>query len=760
MKICFSGRWSALTYVFVGGPQATSLLRRGIPFLFTYLVLWSLFAAACAVPPKTTSERGGDAQAASSVSSLIPGASSASTLDFLQEVSPTTASQQSGCPPITVADGQGLDLASRYPNQFEIDEFENVAGCQLQFSGNPQIKAIAQRLPTALGGATVPEETSERLPTEPLIVLPYAQIGRYGGVLKGHSPSATEGTEGVHSWRHVNLVRYADDLQTIVPDVAKSWSWNETLSELTFSLRRGHKWSDGAPFTSADILFWYNDLVRHEQIYPELQNRWRLAARPMQVVAHDDHTVTFRLGGSVNGFLSFWATTSIQPFQPRHFLSQFHIDHNPEANNLAVAQGFANWVELIRCYYHDQKERVKCSGTPGLDSHVKAEENDQYRLYLANPYFHQVDTAGQQLPYLNAHLELFGDLSARQVIEQIDSGILDHRMANLPVASPDLIGDLSNGARVQWVSTGNDRQVYYSFNQTVPYTNLRRIFGDLRFRQATSLAINRQAIVESIYAGFASPMQATPGDPLTVAFISEADVEHLVEFDAARANLLLDQMGLAARDGDGYRLDFEGRPFVITLAYPAEAGPRQLHERVGADWRDVGINVEVEEIPLADYQRRANANEHHVAVWRYDNTSLPNLLQMVPNQFTPPFRDAIAKRSGDGWTDWYFACVHLDQPIPTCRAESGRTPPDAVKPIFETVVALRSHLPGSQAWLDAGRRLADNYRANLYHIGIAGDVKQPVVSHARVQNLPQFKLASADYHWNLPFRPAQWYVSE
>ncbi len=63
------------------------------------------------------------------------------------------------------------------------------------------------------------------------------------------------------SIRHVNLVRYSDDLETIVPNIAKSWEWNDDFTQLTFHLREGHKWSDGQPFTSADVKFWYDNLA-------------------------------------------------------------------------------------------------------------------------------------------------------------------------------------------------------------------------------------------------------------------------------------------------------------------------------------------------------------------------------------------------------------------------------------------------------------------------------------------------------------------
>src|SRR5437016_7154246 len=89
-----------------------------------------------------------------------------------------------------------------------------------------------------------------------------------GGVLKIYtrdSPEsmsileeATNSTEIPMMGVMNNLVLYKQDvpqnsMQTIVPDLATSWSWNEDGKELTFTLRRGVKWHDGKSFTAADV---------------------------------------------------------------------------------------------------------------------------------------------------------------------------------------------------------------------------------------------------------------------------------------------------------------------------------------------------------------------------------------------------------------------------------------------------------------------------------------------------------------------------
>jgi len=250
-----------------------------------------------------------------------------------------------GCPALTMAASQGIKSA--YPQQFELAEFEKVANCKLSFRENPAIAALNSRI----AGNTALPPLAQRLPAEPLVVTPYEEIGRYGGTFNGQSNAPEAGTSDLMSVRHVNLVRYADDLTTIVPNVARSWEWNKDFTELTFKLRRGHKWSDGAPFTAADIKFWYDDLVFDTNIIKKPKDYVLVAGKPMTVEVIDPETVRFKLPAPKPGLLAHFATHYAQPFQPLHFIGRFHPKHNKDADALAVSLGFANGYAAVAAYY-------------------------------------------------------------------------------------------------------------------------------------------------------------------------------------------------------------------------------------------------------------------------------------------------------------------------------------------------------------------------------------------------------------------------
>ncbi len=114
----------------------------------------------------------------------------------------------------------------------------------------------------------------KRLPAEPLVMMPYDEIGRYGGKLRGICIACESGTSEVMAWRHANIVRFSDDVRTIVPNVAKSWKWNDDYTEITFALRKGHRWSDGEPFTTDDVVVYMNDIILNEEIHKATPSPW------------------------------------------------------------------------------------------------------------------------------------------------------------------------------------------------------------------------------------------------------------------------------------------------------------------------------------------------------------------------------------------------------------------------------------------------------------------------------------------------------
>ena len=248
------------------------------------------------------------------------------------------------CSGSTMNDGQ---QGGKYPQQYELSEYESAAGCHMHFHDNPNIASINA---TIQGNPSLPS-VEDRLPDEPLVVVPYDSIGSYGGTINFLSNATEAGTSDMLSTRHVNLVRFADDLSTIVPNVAKDYEWNSDFTTLTFTLRKGHKWSNGEPFTARDVEFWYEDLMMNPKIREKPYPYLLVGGEPMTVDVVNDTTVRFNLPSPFPGLLATLAWSYNQAFIPAHFLEQFHpeIDSNADAN--AQALGFENGWDALAAYY-------------------------------------------------------------------------------------------------------------------------------------------------------------------------------------------------------------------------------------------------------------------------------------------------------------------------------------------------------------------------------------------------------------------------
>jgi len=97
-----------------------------------------------------------------------------------------------------------------------------------------------------------------------------------------------------------NLVMYKQDvaqtsLQSIVPDLATGWSWNEEGTELTFPLRQGVKWHDGKPFTAQDVKCTWDLLSGRASEKLRINPRKSWYSNLDEVITKGDYQVTFRL---------------------------------------------------------------------------------------------------------------------------------------------------------------------------------------------------------------------------------------------------------------------------------------------------------------------------------------------------------------------------------------------------------------------------------------------------------------------------------
>lgn len=189
---------------------------------------------------------------------------------------------------------------------------------------------------TALVDAGTLPALADRIPANPYVV-PHRWLvaGTYGGTMK-MSINDTANSAMYENFYGYSFVRYLNNGLDIGPGLAESWEVNRDSTQFTFHFRKGLRWSDGKPWTTADVMYWWEDLVEN-QSYPMSppddvrDGRDQIAA----VTAVDDTTLRLsfknpapaaveRIAAWVNGTGSNGAAWTL----PKHYLSQFHPKYN------------------------------------------------------------------------------------------------------------------------------------------------------------------------------------------------------------------------------------------------------------------------------------------------------------------------------------------------------------------------------------------------------------------------------------------------
>ncbi len=665
-----------------------------------------------------------------------------------------TSAHAADCPAATVADMQGV-AAGKYRQQYELSQYQSLSNCTMSFQQNPEIGALNGRIQ---GNPELPG-LADRLPSEPLVVTPYDSIGKYGGTLDALSNATEAGTSDFLSTRHVNLVRYSDDLQTIVPMVAKDWEWNADFTQLTFFLRAGHKWSDGAPFTAEDVKFWYDNLALDSKVIEKPKDYVLVGGERMTIDVIDPQTVRFNLPAPKPGLLAHFATSFAQGFQPKHFLGKFHPDINADADAYAQGLGFENGLDAIKNYFGnsdwtdtpspllnspDIVANLPHAVVPTLESFLTISDTTEGRHYVANPYFFMVDTAGNQLPYISEQDELYANDKEVRILKLINAEA-DYKTQSLQLSDAPLLLENQEKGDYSLYLKPKIAMHAFSFNLTSDDPEKRKVFSDFRFRKAMSIAINRDELNEVAYFGQGTPAQYTGFSPVP-DFVDPKWATFATEFDTAGANALLDEIGMADTDGDGFRELPSGEKIVLNVQFATQGIAGQVVELVGQYWSDVGVQTTVKEVTPDEYRSAQSSNQLDVGAWEKGQ---PLGIVLGNNElWVPPFENYFGHRTGMLWAEW----VDSD-------GASGVEPPDYAKQLLADIDAFQSAPAGTEQSNMLGARLVDNMTGNLLFIGTAL-TPDPIYRRNALKNFFEFKTASYEYYRTFPYRAQQWYFDE
>jgi peptide/nickel transport system substrate-binding protein len=365
------------------------------------------------------------------------------------------------------------------------------------------------------------------------------------------------------------LIRVNRKTQEVEPGLAESWTVSADNRTYTLKLREA-AWSDGVPFTSADVLFSFQ-AVYDKKVDSLLASGLMVNGQPLGVAAPDARTVVITYPGSFGPGISLIDNL---PLAPKHKLQAAY-----DSGGFAQAWGLATPVgDMV-------------SLGPFVLTRYEA---GQRLVFDRNPRYWRKDSAGTALPYLDQIvLEVVPDQNAELV--RLQAGQIDMLQQQVRPEDVATLRPLVDQGKLQLLElgVGSDPDVFFF--------NLRpeRWAKDPRgawitkreFRQAISHAVDREAFANTVFLGAGVPIWGpiTPGNPKWFS----PNVRRY-GFSVDKAKELLAGLGLANRDADEWLEDEKGTEARFTvLTFRGNTSLERSAAVLREDLRPVGIAVDV-----------------------------------------------------------------------------------------------------------------------------------------------------------------------
>lgn len=588
------------------------------------------------------------------------------------------------------------------------------------------------------------EPVEERLPKNPAVVDPVDNIGTYGGTIRMGFAGRHFVYNSMLAGRFTDheALTWAKDASELRPNWIEDYSISEDGTVFTIHLREGIRWSDGVLVTMDDLLFNYVEIPNNEDLMVNPPT-W---LRGVEVRPVGDYELEFHLPEPAPLFVYTFqgASTGISGhLMPKHYMQQFHPDYadQDELQAMADEEGVDDWSDIFMLKAaNDNPDR------PNLHMWVLKEATSERAILERNPYYWKVDTAGNQLPYVDqVRMEIVG--SGDVVTMRAMAGEYDFTIFHLALADyPTLAGNEEQGGYQAklWTGVAVDSVLMFNFN----YDDTDPVMADVlrmpEFRKALSYAINRDEINELIFLGTGKAVQISPmeGSPL----FSEEFQQMYATYDLDRAAELLDEAGLTIGD-DGWRVRPDGEPLRVELLVSSDwANHLDIAELIEDYWQAVNVHVDIQAVSFERRSQLEQALSFEVSMWKVDNLVYPTYLESARG-----FMTAVAQAPyvpANAWWDW----VNSD-------GETGVEPPAWFledNELFREILRVTDEEERDALTL----QLWERYYEDLWTIGVVQEVPSPIVVANRLKNVPEVAINVWPLRTPVNAGVPQWYIEE
>ena len=591
----------------------------------------------------------------------------------------------------------------------------------------------------------------KRLPDSPLVTTPVESVGKYGGTI--HTASWWPEAGNVQLYFAVEApVKWKADLTGYEPAQVESYEWSPDGKTFTMHLRKGMKWSDGEPYTSADWKFFWEDYAKNtdQKIYNIPAYLRKSDGTPIDMEFPDEYTVVWK-SDKAQWIAPYYMAQGYWEYaknmmKPAHYLKQYHPKY-------ATGKTWEDFAKIDKWW--------QTAGYPCLFAWcTTAVSADGIRYtYGRNPYYWRVDTEGNQLPYIDAiDVEIVADEQTR--ILNCTQGKYDtaFRICGGPNEIPLLEENAKAGGfhlLKGWMNGAGAwpgymvNQYYVEGGKNYPddtperAAQVRALLRDTRFRKALSTGFDRQRVIDVAWNGIGTAKAATIS-PQSWHFAGPEGQKVYKEwastdivFDAAKANAMLDEIGTFKKGADGIRT-LNDKPFTMTIDVSDWGGSIKVQTDAAAEvaklWEtNLGIKSEIKNLqgqPDLDtrttegYYMLRGAHISEIDIWTYPDWIFP-----IVNRYMFPLEGR-----------YYAMGKEACKPDPTKHLNCGvkpepGSPAEQMQAIYdkgqvEPDVAKRHQL----VW-DA---ISVIEKEGPFVIGVAGDQAMPIYIKDTMHNVLDF----------------------
>ncbi|MFL7809378.1 MAG: ABC transporter substrate-binding protein, partial [Anaerolineae bacterium] len=404
------------------------------------------------------------------------------------------------CQPQTVVVKETVEVEKIVKETVEVEKtVEMKVEVEKVVTATPEAMREAPQVADQVTAGSLPP-LDERLTADPLILEPIDSVGQYGGTWRRASTGMGDVGANMERADQVCPFFWTRDAAGVGPDLFSTLEVGDEGASFTFTLRKGHHWSDGTPFTADDVLWLYEYQWQDPDLSPNGIGGWlAIAGEPVVVEKLDDFTVKFSFVMPYGLFMLWIAHVGSQIVDcPAQYMQQFHAQFVDKAalDAMTAEAQLETWADLywLKNNWRENAERPtnrawKVINPPGAGAVT-------FNL-MRNPYYFKIDPEGNQLPYIDEQRYTFVETAEMLHLKAI-AGEIDMQLRTLTLGIYPLLSENAErgGYRlILWENFGTGLVVFPNLT-LLKDDEVRAQNNDIRWRQAISHCLDRDEIKE------------------------------------------------------------------------------------------------------------------------------------------------------------------------------------------------------------------------------------------------------------------------